>query len=107
MVSVGKPILNCQTCASSCTTKANQKVQGNPCTQTPQKVTTKMLEFVATNMQELRTEIVEYLRIQMRNQMAQVSTTDNKQLHSTIHARAWARATAADALETAVVKGGN
>jgi hypothetical protein len=60
-----------------------------------------MLEFTATNMQELRTEIVAYLRMQMRNALAQKTTTTLKQHHQLMDSRAFALGTAADALESA------
>jgi hypothetical protein len=65
-----------------------------------------MLEFEATTMQELRAEIVAYLRHQMRSNLAQKSTTENKALHNLIDARAFALGTAADALESATLKAG-
>jgi len=56
-------------------------------------------------MQELRAEIVAYLRHQMRASLGQKNTTQSKQLHQIIDARAFALGTAADALESATLKG--
>lgn len=56
-------------------------------------------------MQELRDEIVAYLRNQMRSNMERRQRAPASDYRRAVEARAFALGTAADALESAILKG--